>query len=450
MDLKVKDRKEQELEIKNIVEDQNIKFIILQLTDIMGASKSITLPVSQLDKILNNEVMFDGSSIDGFARIEESDMYLYPDLSTFLVMPWESCDGHSLARLICDVYTPDGKPFEGCPRYRLKKSLEKAKEMGLEFYVGPEPEFYIFERDENGNPVLDQSDKAGYFDVSPLDKGEEVRLAISIALEKAGFEVEAAHHECGPGQHEIDFKYSDALNVADNIMTFKYIVMKIAAEHGVFATFMPKPVSNIAGSGMHLNMSMFKNGENLFYNKNAKNELSDEAVYFIGGILENAKAITAITNPTVNSYKRLVPGYEAPVYIAWAHKNRSPLVRVPAKRGKSTRVELRSPDPSCNPYLALAVTLTVGIDGMNKLIEPNKSVRGNIFDMSEEERIERKVDVLPMSLKEAIDELKKSDIVKETLGNHIVEKFTSAKEAEWDSFRKTVHNWEIEEYIRVH
>jgi glutamine synthetase len=444
------DRDQQIVAIKDSVQKNNIRFIVLQLTDILGAAKSITLPVSQLEKILSNETMFDGSSIDGFARIEESDMYLYPDLSTFLVLPWKGSNGYGIARVICDVYRPDEKSFEGCPRQVLRRAVEEAKEMGYEFFVGPEPEFYIFDKDEKGNAILENNDKAGYFDMAPLDKGEEVREYISLALEDAGFEVEAAHHECGPGQHEIDFKYGDGLSTADNIMTFKYIVRKISDDLGLFASFMPKPVEGIAGSGMHLNMSLFKDGKNIFFDPEAKNSLSDEAIYFIGGVLEHAKAITAITNPIVNSYKRLVPGYEAPVYIAWSHKNRSPLVRVPAKRGTSTRVELRSPDPACNPYLALAVVLKAGLDGIKKKTEPPKAIAGNIYEMELEERLEKSIDSLPISLYEAIVELTNSDIVKDALGSHVTEKFISAKLDEWDSYRKAVHTWEIDEYLKAH
>lgn len=441
--------REEQLEfIRETIEQQDIKFILLQLVDIMGAVKSITLPVTQLDKIISNEIMFDGSSIDGFARIEESDMYLYPDLSTFLVMPWRAED-YGIARFICDVYTPDDKPFIGCPRGVLRRAVEEAKKLGLTFYVGPEPEFYLFEKDENGNPILESSDRAGYFDMAPIDRGEDVREIISLALQESGFEVEAAHHECGAGQHEIDFKYGDVLKTADRIMTFRYIVRRISDDLGLFASFMPKPVQNMAGSGMHINMSLFKDGENIFYDPEAKNMLSDEAVHFVGGLIEHVKGYTAITNPLVNSYKRLVSGYEAPVYIAWSHKNRSPLVRVPAKRGTSTRVELRSPDPACNPYLAMAVVLIAGLDGMKKKTEPPKSVIGNIYEMDMKERTEKHIEALPKTLYEAIIELEKNELIKDVLGEHITEKFINAKTREWDRFRKTVHPWEIEEYLRV-
>ncbi len=450
MSLKSKKREDQIEEIRKIVKEKNVKTIVLQLVDILGVAKSITLPVTQLDKIVENEAMFDGSSIDGFARIEESDMYLYPDLNTFVVLPWKARNGSSIGRFICNVYTTEDQPFIGCPRNVLKKALEEAKKMGYDFFVGPEPEFYIFKKDELGNPILESNDKAGYFDMAPLDKDEEVREAITDALEGLGFEVEASHHECGPGQHEIDFKYDDALTTADNIMMFKYVVRKITDELGLFASFMPKPVENIAGSGMHLNMSLFKNGKNIFFDRNAKNQLSDEAVYFVGGLMKHIDALTAITNPIVNSYKRLVPGFEAPVYVAWSHKNRSPLVRIPAKRGESTRVELRNPDPSCNPYLALAAVLTAGLDGMKNKIEPPKSVSQNIYDMDTDERFEKNISSLPINLYDAVNELAKNEKIKEALGSHVTDKFIAAKLNEWDRYRKAVHGWEIEEYLRAY
>jgi len=436
--------------IRDAVEESNIKFIVLQIADILGAAKRITLPVSQLEKIFKNEVMFDGSSIDGFTRIEESDMYLYPDLSTFVILPWKTHTGATAARMICDVYMPDGKPFEGCPRYILKKAIERAEEKGLTFYVGPEPEFYIFNLDHKGNPVLENDDKAGYFDMAPLDKGEEVRETIVTALEGLGFEVEASHHECGPGQHEIDFKYADALTTADNIVTFRYVVRKIADDLGLFASFMPKPVAGIAGSGMHINMSLFRGEENIFFDPSTKNQLSDEATYFVGGLLQHAKGFTAITNPLVNSYKRLVPGFEAPVYIAWSEKNRSPLIRVPAKRGLSTRIELRNPDPACNPYLALAVALTAGLEGIDNKIAPTNPVNRNIFDMESYERIEHDIESLPGNLLDAVNEFKKSEVVTSTLGKHITEHYVSAKMKEWDNYRIKVHQWEIDEYLRAY
>lgn len=441
-------REEQEKNIRRRIEEKNVRFIVLQIADILGSAKSTTLPVNQIDKILNNEIMFDGSSIDGFTRIEESDMYLYPDLSTFSLLPWPTLNGYTVARMICDVYTPDGRPFEGDPRYVLKRALKKAEEMGYTFNVGPEPEFYVFKKDEKGNPIFESNDKAGYFDMAPMDKGEKVRETITVALENLGFEVEAAHHECGPGQHEIDFKYADALSTADNIMTFKYVVKKIADDLGLFATFMPKPVAGIAGSGMHLNMSLFKDGENIFYDEHKENKLSDEALYFIGGILKHARGLAAITNPIVNSYKRLVSGFEAPVNIAWSEKNRSPLIRVPAKRGASTRIELRNPDPSCNPYLALAATLTAGLDGIINKIKAPEPVNKNIYEMCAEEKKENHIEPLPRNLYEAIVELSNDELIKETLGNHVTNKFITGKLKEWKSYISKVHQWELEQYLR--
>lgn len=450
MNLYKMNREEQVKYIRKLVEERNVRFIVLQIADILGTVKSITLPVSQLDKIFRNEIMFDGSSIDGFTRIEESDMYLYPDLSTFIIFPWETHNGSTTARIICDVYMPDGKPFEGCPRYVLKRALERAKNMGLTFYVGPEPEFYVFSVDDKGDPILDNNDKAGYFDMAPLDKGEDVREVITTALEGLGFEVEASHHECGPGQHEIDFKYADALRTADNIMTFRYVVRRIADEMGLFASFMPKPVEGIAGSGMHLNMSLFRGEENIFFDASTKNQLSEAAMRFIGGLLTHIKGFTAVTNPLINSYKRLVPGFEAPVYIAWSEKNRSPLVRIPAKRGLSTRVELRNPDPSCNPYLALATSLMAGLDGMDNKIEPPAPINKNIYAMCSEERYENDIDSLPKSLYEAVKELSKNEVVKSALGKHVTEKFISAKRKEWNEYRVKVHQWEVDEYLRAY
>lgn len=440
-------RNELEKRIRTTIKEKNVKFIVLQLTDILGFAKSTTFPVNQIDKILNNEIMFDGSSVDGFTRIEESDMYLYPDLSTFTLLPWPTLNGYTIARMICDVYTPEGKPFEGDPRYVLKRALKKAADLGYTFQVGPEPEFYIFKKDEKGNPIFGTNDRAGYFDMAPVDKGESVREAITVALESLGFEVEASHHEVGPGQHEIDFKYADALTTADNIITFKYVVKKIADDSGLFATFMPKPVAGIAGSGMHLNMSLFKGDKNIFFDESKEDGLSDEAKYFIGGILKHAKGLCAVTNPIVNSYKRLVSGFEAPVNIAWSARNRSPLIRIPAKRGLSTRIELRNPDPSCNPYLALAATLTAGLDGIVNKISPPDPINRNIYEMNKEEKLKNHIETLPRNLYEAIVELSKDEIIKEALGSHVTNKIMTGKLKEWNSYTTNVHKWELEQYL---
>lgn len=343
--------------------EANVKFVRLQFTDIFGVLKNVAITVEQLEKALDGEMMFDGSSIEGFVRIEESDMYLKPDPNTFAVFPWRPREG-SVARLICDIYNADGAPFSGCPRNTLKRVLSEAAEMGYTMNVGPEAEFFLFLTDESGRPTTITHDKAGYFDLTPVDLGENARRDMVLTLEELGFEIEASHHEVAPGQHEIDFKYDDALDIADKIMTFKFVVRTIAQRHGLHATFMPKPVFGIAGSGMHMNQSLFKGEQNAFYDPTTPDQLSAEAYYYIGGLIKHAKAIAAIVNPTVNSYKRLVSGYEAPVYIAWSAANRSPLIRIPSKKGMSTRIELRNPDPACNPYLAIAVCLKAGLDGI--------------------------------------------------------------------------------------
>lgn len=433
-------------DILQIVRETGIKFIRLQFTDILGMLKNVAIPVEQLEKALDGELMFDGSSIEGFVRIEESDMYLRPDPDTFVIFPWRPRDG-GVARLICDIYTADGQPFIGDPRYVLKRALSEAAKMGFTMNVGPEAEFFLFHVDNEGKPTVITHDRAGYFDLTPLDLGEDARRDMVLALEQMGFEIEASHHEVAPGQHEIDFKYSDALDIADKVVTFKFVVRTIAQRHGLHASFMPKPIFGIAGSGMHLNISLMKNGENAFYDPNAPMQLSETALYFIGGLMKHARAITAITNPTVNSYKRLVSGYEAPVYIAWSAQNRSPLIRIPAKRGMSTRIELRSPDPSCNPYLAFAVCLHAGLDGIKNKIAPPPPCDRNIYEMTAAERQELGIGCLPEDLKEALDELEKDEVIKEALGPHVFSRFVEAKRIEWDRYRMQVHPWEIEEYL---
>jgi len=429
------------------VKENNVKFIRLQFTDILGTLKNVAITESQLEKALNNECMFDGSSIEGFVRIEESDMYLRPDASTYVEFPWRpQHDG--VARMICDVYQPNGEAFPGDPRNVLKRVLDEAAEMGYTFNVGPECEFFLFQKDENGYPTTETHDQAGYFDLGPVDHGEDARRDMCLLLEEMGFEIEASHHEVAEGQHEIDFKYEEAMKTADNIMTFKVVVKAIAQRHGLHATFMPKPIFGINGSGMHTNMSLGKDGKNAFYDPDGALELSKEAYQFIAGVLTHAKAMCAITNPTVNSYKRLVPGYEAPVYLAWSTRNRSPLIRIPEARGNSTRVEMRHPDPSCNPYLALAVALAAGLDGIKKGMEPPQGVSENIYDMDEATRKEKCIDSLPANLNDAIAELKKSSLMKETLGEHLFQRYIEAKTLEWDSFRTAVHPWELEQYLK--
>lgn len=433
-------------DIFNMVEEEDVEFIRLQFTDMFGTLKNVAITSSQLEKALNNECMFDGSSIEGFVRIEESDMYLYPDLDTFVIFPWRPQQG-KVARIICDVYTSDRKPFEGDPRYILKKAVEDATQMGYRFDVGPECEFFLFNQDEDGQPTTISTERAGYFDLGPIDLGENARRDMVLTLEDMGYEIEASHHEVAPAQHEIDFRYDEVVKTADNIMTFKLAVKTIAKRHGMYATFMPKPKADMNGSGMHVNMSLFKDGENIFYDKDAKDGLSQEALWFMGGLMKHIKAITAVANPLVNSYKRLMPGYEAPIYIAWSVTNRSPLIRIPASRGETTRVELRSPDSAANPYLTLAVCLAAGLEGIREKIMPPESINRNIFELSEEERKALNIDVLPTNLMHALQELKKDKFICNVLGEHICSKYIEAKEKEWDRYKASVTDWEIQAYL---
>ncbi|MDY5102440.1 MAG: type I glutamate--ammonia ligase [Agathobacter sp.] len=433
-------------DIIRIVEEEDVEFIRLQFTDIFGALKNVAITSSQLEKALDNRVMFDGSSIEGFVRIEESDMYLYPDLDTFTIFPWRPQQG-KVARIICDVYNADGTPFAGASRMVLKKQIDEAAKMGYSFNVGPECEFFLFHQDDNGQPTTITHEKAGYFDLGPVDLGENARRDMVLTLEDMGFEIEASHHEVAPAQHEIDFKYDEALTTADNIMTFKLAVRTIAKRHGLFASFMPKPKQGVSGSGMHINMSLSKDGKNIFDDPSGELGLSKEAYYFIGGIMKHIKGMTAITNPLVNSYKRLVPGYEAPIYIAWSATNRSPLIRIPSTRGQGTRVELRSPDPSANPYLALAVCLAAGLDGIRNQTMPPKGVQGNVFELTPEDKERLAIDSIPADLHEAVEEFKKDELIQSVLGEHISRKFVEAKEAEWTQYRAQVTPWEIEEYL---
>lgn len=433
-------------DIMELVNDEDVEFIRLQFTDMFGSLKNVAITASQLEKALNNKCMFDGSSIEGFVRIEESDMYLYPDLSTLEIFPWRPQQG-KVARLICDVYRPNGEPFEGDPRYILKRAIKEAADLGYSFEVGPECEFFLFHTDENGMPTTLTHEKAGYFDLGPLDLGENARRDMVLTLEDMGFVVEASHHEVAPAQHEIDFKYDEALATADNIMTFKLAVKTIAKRHGLHATFMPKPKFGVNGSGMHINMSLSKDGKNIFNDPSDELGLSKEAYYFIGGIIKHMKGMTAITNPLVNSYKRLVPGYEAPVYIAWSATNRSPLIRIPAARGEGTRIELRCPDPAANPYLALAVCLRAGLDGIINKIEPPASVDCNIFAMSEEEKQSLGIEAIPGTLIQALNELEKDEFVKDVLGRHVSLKYIEAKKKEWANYTSQVTDWEINQYL---
>ena len=433
-------------DIRNMVVEQDIRFIRLQFTDIFGTLKNVAITPSQLEKALANQCMFDGSSIEGFVRIEESDMYLRPDLDTFLVFPWRPQQG-KVARLICDVYNPDGTPFIGDPRYVLKKAIAEATAMGYTFNVGPELEFFLFNFDENNKPTTNSPDDGGYFDLEPIGQGEDVRREIVFALEDMGFEIEASHHEVAKAQHEIDFRFDEALITADKIMTFKLTVRSIAKRYGMHASFMPKPVFGINGSGMHTNMSLFKDGKNAFADASSPDGLSDIAKNFIAGLIEHIKGMCAITNPLVNSYKRLVPGYEAPCYIAWSGKNRSPLIRIPAAGGNSTRIELRSPDPSCNPYLELALCLAAGLDGIKRNLQASSPTDVNIFHMHETERAHHGIDCLPGSLEEALDAMVDDELVLATLGEHVSDKYITAKRDEWNSYRLSISQWEIDQYL---
>lgn len=433
-------------DIMRIVEEEDIEFIRLQFTDIFGTLKNVAITASRLEKALDNKCMFDGSSIEGFVRIDESDMYLYPDLDTFEVFPWRPQHG-KVARMICDVYRPNGTPFEGDPRYILKRVLKEAADMGYRFNVGPECEFFLFHTDDEGRPTTITHEKGGYFDISPLDLGENARRDIILNLEEMGFEIEASHHEVAPAQHEIDFKYANALKAADNMMTFKLVVKTIAKRHGLFASFMPKPVYGVCGSGLHINMSLEKDGVNIFNDHNAKNGVSREAYQFIAGIMEHAKPMTLIANPIVNSYKRLLPGFEAPIYIAWSEKNRSPLIRIPAARGTNMRIELRSPDPAANPYLLFAVCLAAGLDGIKRNLGVPHEIEGNIYEMSKEALEEAGIEAIPSNLSKACHYFEDDIFMKNVLGEHVHRKYLKAKRDEWNRFREQITAWEIEEYL---
>ena len=440
-------------DILSEVKEKNVTFLRLMFTDILGTLKNVEVPATeeQLEKILDNKMMFDGSSIEGFVRINESDMYLYPDLDTWIIFPWGDENG-KVAGLICDVYNPDGTPFAGDPRGNLKRALTHMETTGFKsFNLGPEPEFFLFKLDEKGNPTLEVNDQGGYFDLAPTDTADNTRREIVNVLTGLGFEVEASHHEVAVGQHEIDFKYTNVLEACDNIQIFKLVVKTIAREHGLYATFMAKPKFGINGSGMHCNMSLFdQEGNNAFYDPKGELELSETAYHFLGGILDHAYNFTAITNPTVNSYKRLVPGYEAPVYIAWAGRNRSPLVRVPASRGKGTRLELRAVDPTANPYLALAVLLECGLDGIERKLEAPAPVENNIYMMSGDERKAVGITDLPSTLHNAVKALREDDVVKAALGQHIYTNFVETKKVEWASYAQFVSQWEIDNYLYLY
>ncbi|AUJ32384.1 MAG: type I glutamate--ammonia ligase [Liquorilactobacillus nagelii] len=438
-------------DIRKIVKDENVKFLRLMFTDLYGVIKNVEVPVSQLEKLLDNKLMFDGSSIDGFVRIEESDMWLYPDLSTWMIFPWGNEHG-KVARVICRVYNADRTPFIGDPRNNLIRVLDEMKELGFtDFNIGPEPEFFLFKLDpETGKPTMHLNDNGSYFDLAPVDLGENCRRDIVLELEDIGFDVEASHHEVAPGQHEIDFKYADALHACDNIQTFKLVVKTVARKYGLHATFMPKPLDRINGSGMHINMSLFHKDGNAFFDENGDMQLSETAHYFLGGLLQHARGFTAVTNPIVNSYKRLVPGYEAPVYVAWSGRNRSPLVRVPIARGLSTRLELRSVDPAANPYLAIAAILEAGLDGLRNKIKAPKPIDRNIYVMDDEERKANGISDLPSTLHNALKSLQKDEVIAKALGPHLYQNFIEGKKLEWSAYRQEVTQWERDQYLELY
>lgn len=434
-------------DIVRLVEDEEIEFIRMQFVDIFGQLKNVAITASQVEKAVNNQIMFDGSSIEGFTRINESDQCLYPDLNSFTIFPWRPSQG-KVARLICDVYNPDGTPFVGDPRGVLRRVLRRAQDMGFDtFNIGPELEFFLFETDEMGRATTITRDEAGYFDLGPLDHGESTRREVCMNLEEMGFEIEASHHECAIGQHEIDFKYVDAMDGADKIMTLKLAVKTLAQKNGLHATFMPKPVYGVAGSGMHLNMSLFKDGRNVFYDEGGQRQLSKTARSFIAGLLRHADGFTALTNPLVNSYKRLGAGYEAPRYKAWSSGNRSTLIRIPSVRGQSTRVELRSPDPSCNPYLAVAACLAAGLDGIAQGLEPPEEISGDVYAMDDAARAAQNIGALPETLKDALDAMEQDRLIMDVLGEHVARHYIQGKRKEWNEYQTRVSSWELEKYL---
>jgi glutamine synthetase len=433
-------------DILELAAAHRVRFLRLQFTDILGVNKNVEIPGSQFEKALDGDIMFDGSSIEGFVRIEESDMLLAPDLATFQIYPWGDEDNR-VARVICDVHTTDGHPFPGDPRAVLKRQLARASALGFDMKAGMEAEFFMFRTADDGRPTTVTHDVGGYFDLAPVDLGEDARRAIVDTLERMGFEVEAAHHEVAHGQHEIDFGYADALKTADNITTFRFVVRQVAQQFGLLASFMPKPIYGQNGSGMHTHQSLFRGSANAFWDPKAEWQLSRTALHYIGGLLRHARGICAVTNPLVNSYKRLVPGYEAPVNVAWSMRNRSPMIRIPDRRGLGTRIELRTPDPAANPYLALAVMLAAGLDGIETKAEWREPVNTNIWEMSHREKRRLRIDDLPRNLEEACDELEKDGVVMAALGDHVARHFLTAKRQEWYDYITQVHAWELEQYL---
>ena len=440
-----------EQEVLDEIEARDVAFLRLQFTDILGVVKNVSIPASQAEKAFTEGIYFDGSSIEGFVRIQESDMRLKPDPETFAILPWRKKEKGDAARMICDVYdTSTGEPFAGDPRAVLKSVLERAEEMGYTVNAAPEPEFFLFEEDERGHATVEPADFGGYFDLAPKDLASDVRRDIIYGLEQMGFEIEASHHEVAEGQYEINFEYDDALTTADNVATFRTVVRAIAAQHDLHATFMPKPIPRVNGSGMHTHLSLFEDGENVFHDGDDEFDLSETAKQFTAGILEHASAITAVSNPTVNSYKRLVPGYEAPVYVAWSDRNRSALIRKPAARvPASSRIEARFPDPSCNPYLAFAALIHAGLDGIENELECPDPIRENIYEFDEQKREEYGIDTLPTNLGEAVAALEEDEVIYEALGDHVAPTFVEAKKEEFGEYLVEVSQWEIDRYLET-
>lgn len=430
------------------VKEHDVKFIRLWFTDVLGFLKSFSITVEELETALEEGMGFDGSSIEGFARIDESDMIAMPDPDTFQLLPWRPREHHSVARMFCDIFKPDGEPFAGDPRYVLKMNLKRAADMGYTFYVGPELEYFYF-KDSKGTETLDAG---GYFDLVPLDAAADYRRDTVLALEEMGIGVEYSHHEVAPSQHEIDMRYTDAMTMADNVMTYRLVVKQIAVQYGIHATFMPKPIFGINGSGMHVHQSLFEGGQNVFFDKDGEYHISKTAKHYIAGLLRHGPEITAVTNQWVNSYKRLVPGYEAPVYLSWARRNRSDLIRVPEYkpgREKATRIEYRSPDPACNPYLAFSVMLAAGLEGIKNEYECPPPVEENVYEMRGDEREKRGIGTLPASLWEAIKLAESSELMRKALGDHTFHAFVTSKEVEWDQYRAQVTQWELDKYLSV-
>lgn len=435
--------------VLNAASEHRVKFIRLWFTDILGLLKSVAIPVEQLHEALTEGIGFDGSSVEGFARMDESDMIAMPDPNTFQVLPFRPQEEGTVARMFCDIRQPGGNPYPGDPRWVLKKNLKRAGDLGFAFYVSPEMEFFYFQKPE---APLKGLDEGGYFDLTPLDVASDLRRDTVLTLEKMGIEVASSHHEDAPSQHEIDLLYTDALTMADNAMTYRLVVKEIAVKHGVWATFMPKPVFGVNGNGMHANMSLFQGETNAFYDERNAYHLSETAQFFIAGLLAHACEMTLVTNQWVNSYKRLVPGYEAPLYTTWSAVNRSDLVRVPAYspgKASTTRVEYRSPDPACNPYLAFAMMLAAGLEGIEKRYPLPPQMEKNVAEMSSTEREKAGIQTLPLDLSQAIERAEHSDLLRNALGDHVFEKFIANKKIEWANYRAQVTGYELDQYLKI-